>query len=118
MSWRPEFDCPGDTGYKEASNWNWEKLSDLINGPLRNPARCGHPTTSTTLQIDGPNHLGLRCNAFHRHRMARITSGCVPFRLREVLKSEFVKSILSFVLPVSHGLPLPSLWIILTAAVG
>ena len=52
-------DCKVETlGYKEAEGWDWDKLADLINGPLRNPAR-----------------------------------------LREVLKSEFVKSILSFVLP-------------------
>ena len=36
-------------------------------------------TTWTILQKDGPNHLGLRCNAFHEHQMALITSDCVPF---------------------------------------
>ena len=25
--------------YKECENWDWEKLSDMVNGPLRNPAR-------------------------------------------------------------------------------
>ena len=34
----------------------------------------------TVLQKDDPNHLGLRCNAFHAHQMALITSGCVPPR--------------------------------------
>ena len=27
---------------------------------------------------DGPNQLGLRCNAFPEHQMALTTSGCVP----------------------------------------
>ena len=26
-------------GYKEFATWNWEKISDIVNGPLRNPAR-------------------------------------------------------------------------------
>ena len=42
--------------------------------------RCGDLKIWTVLQNDGPNHLGLRCNALPAHQMARITSGCVPFR--------------------------------------
>ena len=36
--------------------------------------------TWTILRTDGPNHLGLRCNAFPGHQMALVTSGCAPFR--------------------------------------
>ena len=32
--------------------------------------------TWSILQNDGPNHLGLRCNASPEHRMALITSDC------------------------------------------
>ena len=35
-------------------------------------------TTWTILQNDDPNHLGMRCNALPGHKMAPITSGCVP----------------------------------------
>ena len=35
-------------------------------------------TTCTALQHDGPNHLGLRCNALPGHQMALITSDYVP----------------------------------------
>ena len=38
------------------------------------------PTAWTVLQHDGPDHLGLRCNAFPDHQMALIASGCAPFR--------------------------------------
>ena len=38
------------------------------------------PTTWTIIQNDDPNHLGMRCNGFHEHQMALITSGCVPSR--------------------------------------
>ena len=37
--------------------------------------RCGHPTTRTILQQDGPNHLGLWYNALPEHKLALITSG-------------------------------------------
>ena len=33
-------------------------------------------TAWAALQHDGSSHLGLRCNAFHHHQMALITSGC------------------------------------------
>ena len=38
------------------------------------------PHNRTVLQHDGPNHLGLRCNALPEHQMALITSGCAPVR--------------------------------------
>ena len=38
------------------------------------------PATWTVLQNDDPSQLGMRCNAFPEHQMARITSVCVPFR--------------------------------------
>ena len=41
-------------------------------------------TTWTIPQKHGPNHLGLRCNAFPGHQRALITSNCVPFRLRRI----------------------------------
>ena len=34
----------------------------------------------TVIRHDGPNHLGLRCNALPEHQMALITSGCTPSR--------------------------------------
>ena len=34
------------------------------------------PATWIVLQHDGPNHLGLRCNASLEHQMALITSDC------------------------------------------
>ena len=45
-------------------------------------ARCTvrYHTTWTILQNDDANNLALRCNAFHEHQMALITSGCVPSR--------------------------------------
>ena len=42
--------------------------------------RCAHLTTWTTLQHDGPNHLGLSYNAVSELQMALITSDCVPVR--------------------------------------
>ena len=35
---------------------------------------CGTPTTRTATRHDGPNHLGLCCDALHEHQTARITS--------------------------------------------
>ena len=41
-------------------------------------------TTWTILPKDGPDHLGLRCNAFPEQQMALlITSNCVPSRKDE-----------------------------------
>ena len=40
---------------------------------IRVPA--GPTGTFPVLQHDGPNHLGLRCNAFKEHQLAPITSG-------------------------------------------
>ena len=42
--------------------------------------RCGDPTTWTTIQQNGPHHLGLWHIALPEHQMALINSGCVPFR--------------------------------------
>ena len=79
--------------------------------------RCGHPTTWTIFQQDGPNHLGLRCNALHEHQMALITSGCVPFRFTmtadsELQAGETKETALAPVRPAQtsnsgHQLPLP-----------
>ena len=55
-----------------------DELEQAALAAAQEPARP--PTTWTILQNDDPNHLGLRCNAFPEHRMALITSGCVPFR--------------------------------------
>ena len=49
--------------------------------PCRNSRRCGHLTTWTVLQQDGPNHLGLLYNVLPGHQMALITSDCAPFQL-------------------------------------
>ena len=51
--------------------------------PARRPPpprwpRCGHPTTWTILQQDGPYHPGLWYNVLPEHQMALITSGCAP----------------------------------------
>ena len=43
---------------------------------------AGTPTTWTTHQQNGPDHLGLWCNVLPDHHMALITSGCVPCRVR------------------------------------
>ena len=37
-------------------------------------------TAWTVHQDDGPNHLGLRCNALPGHQTALLTSGCGPSR--------------------------------------
>ena len=37
---------------------------------------CFVLTAWTILQNGGPNHLGLRCNAFPEHQMPPITSDC------------------------------------------
>ena len=44
-------------------------------------------TTWTVLQNDGPDHLGLRCNALPWHQMAlKFTSGCAcPSELIEMV---------------------------------
>jgi rapamycin-insensitive companion of mTOR len=49
--------------YKECEEWDWEKLSDMVNGPLRNPTR-----------------------------------------LRELLKTDFIKAVLSVILPSKQRL--------------
>ena len=56
---------------------------------------AGTSKTWTVLQNDGPNHLGLRCNALPAHQMALITSGCVPFR---VLQPDARRSLAAFFL--------------------
>ena len=50
-------------------------------GVIKNVSVRPPHTIWTILQNDDPDHLGLRCNAFPAHQMARITSGCVPVRL-------------------------------------
>ena len=49
--------------YKECEQWDWDKLSDIVNGPLRNPAR-----------------------------------------LHELLQSNFIKAVLSVILPSKQRL--------------
>ena len=50
------------------------------NGAVSGQSTCGScpPTTWTTLQQDGPDHLGLWYNALPDHQMALITSDCRP----------------------------------------
>ena len=45
------------------------------------------PTAWTTLQKDGPNHLGLRYNDLPGHQIALITSGCVQVQMPSVIFS-------------------------------
>ena len=49
---------------------------------VRNGALVRDTTAWTVRQNDGPNHLGMRCNAFPEHQVALITSDCAPFRTR------------------------------------
>ena len=48
--------------------------------------RCGDPTTWTTIQQNGPHHLGLWHIALPEHQMALINSGCVPFSRDNISK--------------------------------
>ena len=49
----------------------WERTRRLTRRtcPTRSVRRCGAPITWTIIQNDGPNHLGLRCNALPGHQM-------------------------------------------------
>ena len=54
------------------------------------------PTTWTILQRDGPNHLGLWCNALPARQTALITSGCDGRRSRSSCSSRALPGEASF----------------------
>ena len=62
-----------------SNNWFFKAGSDFLPVPPPPPHTHTH-TTWTIVQQNGPDHLGLWCNALPEHQMALITSGCVPFR--------------------------------------
>ena len=83
------------------------------------------PAARTVIRHDGPNHLGLWCNALPEHQMALITSDCAPLQstariysprtdseavkaqaaLARRLGSDLVRRALAY----SHGLQLQSI---------
>ena len=54
--------------------------------------RCGDPTTWTALQQDGPNHLGLWCNALPGHQKQPVSSRvvCAPAGLALAIATAFM----------------------------
>ena len=60
-------------------NHNVDGYQYVVAGELRN-LEVRDPATGTVLRRDGPDHLGLWCDALLEHQMALITSGCAAFR--------------------------------------
>ena len=61
----------------------WVDMELVLLDPIFVQSRAQsvrNPTTGTMTRHDGPNHLGLCCEALPEHQMALITSDCAPFR--------------------------------------
>ena len=62
------------------AGWAFSRTTRKSGSPARlsGGSTVRAPTTWTMARHDGPNYLGLRCDALPEHQMALITSDCAP----------------------------------------